>query len=132
MELLPTNLNRVANASLGGVTAVVFAVYAAEATWAVGAVPLCLALAVRGWRAGVRCEPGRLVVRGYLWTRRIERARITRVTDFPAVRWTTPGGGKRWTPVLAFVATPEEPAGSRTRKRDSAARLRTWATGRRR
>ncbi|HEY9369816.1 hypothetical protein [Streptomyces sp.] len=133
VELVPTVPNRIANTVLGGAPAVGFAVYAAQgAGWAAAVALAFLALAVRGWRAGVRCEPGRLVVRGYLWTRRIERSRITAVTDFPAVRWTARRGRPRWTPILVLVASPAETAGVYRRKQENTARLRRWATGRRR
>ncbi|MEV7276683.1 hypothetical protein [Streptomyces sp. NPDC093111] len=134
MRLLPTTLNRVANTIPGSAPAVGFAVHAAEtaAGWAAAAALASLVLAVRGWRLGVRCEPGHLVVSGYLRSRRIDRSRITGVTDFPAVRWTAPGGGKRWTPVLAFLGTSEETAGTYRRKRENVVRLRRWAGGRRR
>ncbi|GAA2804745.1 hypothetical protein [Streptomyces showdoensis] len=133
MRLLPTTPNRCANTIPGVAPAVLLAVHAAEsgAGWALAAALASLVFAVRGWRLGVRCEPGRLVVHGYLRTRRIDRSRITGVTDFPAVRWTAPGGRERWTPVLAFLGTSEETAGTRRRKRENVARLRRWAAGRR-
>ncbi|MFG3345012.1 hypothetical protein ACGF1Z_08085 [Streptomyces sp. NPDC048018] len=131
MELRPTTPNRIAHTALGGAPAVGLAVWAAEGSAVAAAAALAaLAVAVRGWRVGVRCEHDRLVVRGFLWTRRLDRARIGAVTAFPAVRWTSRRGGRRWTPVLAFLEAPEETAGARDRKRENLARLRRWATAR--
>ncbi|MFI8822859.1 hypothetical protein [Streptomyces sp. NPDC053431] len=125
MELLPTPLNRIAHTALGGAPAVAFVMAAVEGTrWAGAAALLFLPVAVRGWWVGVRCERDRLVVRGFLWTRRIERARIGAVTGFPAVRWTSRRGGRRWTPVLAFMGDESELGGSYARKRENVARLR--------
>ncbi|MEV5974815.1 hypothetical protein [Streptomyces sp. NPDC051921] len=132
MELLPTTPNRIANTVLGGAPAVGLAVPAAEGSGVAAAAALAfLVVAVRGWRVGVRCERDRLVVRGFLWTRRVDRARIGAVTGFPAVRWTSRRGGRRWTPVLALLdSAGEETAGSYARKRENLARLRRWAARR--
>ncbi|MGW5775244.1 hypothetical protein [Streptomyces sp. NPDC003863] len=127
---MPTSANRAANALPGLVPGAGFLVYGAEAgtagEWAaaLAAVLACGILAGRGYRAGVRCEAERLVVRGFVRTRVIPRAAVT---DFPAVRWTTPGGRRRWTPVTVFVETTEEKEGTRSRKRANTARLRRWA-----
>ncbi|GGY12417.1 hypothetical protein ACFY8X_08055 [Streptomyces tanashiensis] len=132
-ELAPTRANRVANALPGLAPGLGLLVYAAEAgapgerAAAVAAVLVCAVLAVRGYRAGVRCEAERLVVRGYVWTRVIPRAAVTGVTGLPAVRWTSAGGRRRWTPVTAFATVSGETGGVRSRKRHSAARLRRWA-----
>ncbi|MEU2236038.1 hypothetical protein [Streptomyces vietnamensis] len=130
---MPTPANRVANTALGVVLGLGCLAYGAEAgtagerTAAVVAVLVCAVLAVRGFRAGVRCEGERLVVRGYAWTRVIPRAAVTEVTDFPAVRWTSPGGRRRWTPVVAFAEVSGELDGARACKRSNTARLRRWA-----
>lgn len=132
-ELVPTLVNRLANTLPGLAPGAGLLVYgAADGTgWgrasAVAAALACLVLAVRGFRAGVRCEARRLVVRGFVRTRVIPRAAVTGVTDFPAVRWTTPGGRRRWTPVTAFVEASEEAGGTRSRKRSNTVRLRRWA-----
>ncbi|MFI8290774.1 hypothetical protein ACIGBL_16755 [Streptomyces sp. NPDC085614] len=135
MELRPTAVNRAANAGLGLVPGVLACVEGVRATGAAdrataGVIAaLCAVIAVRGYRVGVRCAAGRLTVRGWLWTRTIERDRITAVTGFPAVRWTAPSGRRRWTPVGAFVGNEGELAGVRRRKRDNRAALRRWAAG---
>ncbi|MER5205319.1 hypothetical protein [Streptomyces sp. NPDC002825] len=130
---MPTPVNRAANALPGLVPGVGSLVYGAGAgtagEWAVAlaAVLACATLAVRGYRAGVRCETERLVVRGFLWTRVIPRTAVTGVSGLPAVRWTTAGGRRRWTPVWAFAVVSEETGGTRSRKRSNTARLRRWA-----
>ncbi|KQX53230.1 MULTISPECIES: hypothetical protein [unclassified Streptomyces] len=135
MELVPTLVNRLANTGLGLAPGVGFAVYAVEAgaarqrAAAVAAVLACAIVAVRGFRAGVRCEAGRLVVRGFVWTRSIPRSSVTEVTPFPAVRWTTPGGRRRWTPLWAFTEPTEGTRGAQSRKRTNTTRLRRWAAG---
>jgi hypothetical protein len=63
---------------------------------------LGLYLAVRGYRQGAKYGPDGIEVRGLLRTRRIAKARITEITDFPAVRWTAASGRARWTPIFAF------------------------------
>ncbi|WP_369143896.1 hypothetical protein [Streptomyces sp. R44] len=134
--LLPTLANRVANTTLGLASALGCVQYGVEAGtgWqraaAMVALLGCGTLAVRGYRAGVRCEAERLVVRGYVWTRVIPRAAVTGVTDFPAVRWTSPRGRSRWTPVAVFSTLSGETAGVRARKRSNTARLRRWAARR--
>ncbi|MDX3071195.1 hypothetical protein [Streptomyces sp. MI02-7b] len=85
------------------------------------------ALAVRGYRLGVTHEHSRVVIRGYLRTRVIERARITQITDFPAVRWTAGNGRRRWTPLTALMTSPGEMAASRLRKERALKKLRAWA-----
>lgn len=82
-----------------------------DAEFAVACSPVVTAvgyLVVRAWRLGVRCEPDVLVVRGWLWSRRIPRSAIAEVprdpdgTPFaPGVSWRH-GGRRRWTPLTAF------------------------------
>ncbi|MEV4426589.1 hypothetical protein ACIGN6_34780 [Streptomyces sp. NPDC053792] len=134
VELVPVLVNRVANTVPGLAPCLGALAYGAEAgaAWqravAVAVVVVCGILAVRGFRAGVRCEPDRVVVRGYVRTRVIPRAVVTGVTALPAVRWTSPGGRPRWTPVTAFATVSGEPGGARSRKRSNAAALRRWAS----
>ncbi|MGW8359970.1 hypothetical protein ACWGK1_05270 [Streptomyces wedmorensis] len=135
-ELVPAPVNRVANTVPGLAAGLGCVAYGAgagtgwERAAAVAVLLGCAALALRGYRAGVRCEAERLVVRGYLWTRVIPRAAVTGVTDLPAVRWTSPGGRRRWTPVTAFAAASGEIGATRARKREGTARLRRWAARR--
>ncbi|MFD8209073.1 hypothetical protein ACFV2S_22090 [Streptomyces sp. NPDC059695] len=130
---MPTRVNRAAHTVLGLAPGAGLLGYGAEASTAperavaVAAFLACAGLAVRGYRAGVRCEAERLVVRGFLWSRVIPRAAVTGVTGFPAVRWTSPGGRRRWTPVAAFTTASGETSGARSRKRENTVRLRRWA-----
>jgi hypothetical protein len=63
---------------------------------------------VRAYRQGVWCDGNQITVRGLLWTRQIPKAWITNVTDFPAIRWRSPGTALRWTPVIAFWVSGQE------------------------
>lgn len=126
-------LNRLANSSLGAVPAVAAGAYASQAGSGFSRLAACFAvmgfaiLAVRGYRLGVTCERGRLSIRGYLRTRVIARECITEITDFPAVRWTARKGGKRWTPVTAFMTNPSELSTTRLHKARALRELRRWA-----
>ena len=132
MEQSLATQNRLANSGLGAVPAVVCSVYLAQANTAVAQLAASLAvigfavLAVRGYRLGVTYEHSRLIIRGYLRTRVIERGRITQITDFPAVRWTARNGRKRWTPVTAFMTSPGERPATRLRKDRAMRKLRQW------
>ncbi|GED89286.1 hypothetical protein TNCT6_63710 [Streptomyces sp. 6-11-2] len=133
MEQSTSTLNRLANSSLGVVPAVACTAYATQADTAVARLAAGLALigfavlAVRGYRLGVTCEHSRLVIRGYLRTRVIDRERITEITDFPAVRWTARNGRKRWTPLTAFMTSPGEISATRLHKDRVIGKLRRWA-----
>ncbi|MEU4496049.1 hypothetical protein AB0F96_22020 [Streptomyces sp. NPDC023998] len=133
MELLPWGVNRVANSALGVIPAVVALAYLAQAGDTLPRLVACLALigftviAVRGYRLGVRCEHGTLVVRGYVRTLVIARESITGITDFPAVRWTTPRGRERWTPITAFMTNANEGSASQLHKLRAVGKLRQWA-----
>ncbi|GGW14638.1 hypothetical protein GCM10018980_63810 [Streptomyces capoamus] len=133
MELAPLMPNRLANSVLGVGPAVGGVVYAVQADGMLARVAACLAvtgfvvLAVRGYRLGVTCLPTALVVRGYLRTRVIARESITGITDFPAVRWTTRGGRRRWTPLTALMTSAGEVSGMRVQKERALGQLRRWA-----
>jgi hypothetical protein len=126
-------LNRLANSSLGAVPAAAAVAYAAQASTGFSRLTACFAvigfviLAVRGYRLGVTCERGRLSIRGYLRTRVIPRGCITEITGFPAVRWTTRKGGKRWTPIMAFMTSPSEASTASLHKAHVTRKLRRWA-----
>lgn len=133
MELSPSMLNRLANSGLGAIPAVGGVAYATQASdgsprlaaWA--AVIGLVFITVRGYRLGVTCDNSKATIRGYLRTRVITREHITAVSDFPAIRWTTRTGRKRWTPITAFITSPSETAGSRLSKERIIAKLRRWA-----
>ena len=132
MEQSPSVLNRLADSCLGVVPGVGFIAYVVQADSGVARVGGGLAvvgfgvLAVRGYRLGVTCEHSRMVIRGYLRTRVIERQRILEITDFPAVRWTPRGGGKRWTPLTPFMTSSGEVAASRLSKERAVRKVRRW------
>ncbi|MGW1531046.1 hypothetical protein [Streptomyces aureus] len=131
---LPTR-NRLANAALGVVPAVAGVACALDAgSWpprlgAAAAVTGFAVLAVRGYRLGVTWDQRRLTVRGHLRTRVIHREQITEITDFPAVRWRTPEGRTRWTPLTDLVTASGEFAKTRHRKERSLKKLRGWLAG---
>jgi len=133
VELSPPMLNRLANSSLGAVPAAAAIAYVAQATTGFSRLTACFAvigfviLSVRGYRLGVTCERGRLSIRGYLRTRVIARECITEITDFPAVRWSAREGGKRWTPITAFMTSPSEASATRLHKVHVTRKLRRWA-----
>ena len=133
MELTPLTLNRLANSILGVGPAAGGIAYAVRADGVLPRLAACLAvigfavIAIRGYRLGVRCEQATLVVRGYLRTRVIARESITGITDFPAVRWTTHRGRKRWTPITAFMTSTGEIPATRLHKERALGKLRRWA-----
>lgn len=133
MDLSPSPLNRLGNSILGVVPAVVSIAYTAQADRGVLRLVGSLAmigfavLAVRGYRLGVTYELSRMIVRGYLRTRVIDRERISEITDFPAVRWAARNGRKRWTPLTAFMTSPGEFSATRLPKERAISRLRQWA-----
>lgn len=133
MELSPSPLNRLGNSSVGVIPAVAGIAYTAQADRGVLRLAASLAvigfgiLAVRGYRLSVTCEHSRLLVRGYLHTRVIDRQRISEITDFPAVRWTARNGRKRWTPLAAFMTSSDESSATRFHKERAIRRLRQWA-----
>lgn len=135
MELSPSALNRLANSGLGAALAVVGIAYAAQASTGIERLAACFAvigsavLAVRGYRLGVTCDHSRMVVRGLVRTRVIARERITEITDFPAVRWTTQAGRTHWTPITALMTSSREISATRLHKERAVKKLRRWAGG---
>ncbi|MFG3013269.1 hypothetical protein ACGFZB_22925 [Streptomyces cinerochromogenes] len=133
MELSPLTLNRLANSILGAGPAAGGVAYAVRADDVLSRLAACLAaigfavIAIRGYRLGVRCEHATLVIRGYLRTRVIARESITGITDFPAVRWTTHRGRKRWTPITAFMTSTGEISATRLHKERALGKLQRWA-----
>lgn len=132
MELSPPAVSRVANSSPGILGVLGSVAYGVEAGGVSGRVGAGLAglgfacLAVRGYRLGVSCESGRATVRGFFRSRVIPREAITEVTAFPALRWTSAGGRRHWTPVGALMIDNGEWAGIMRSKRAGIAKLRRW------
>ncbi|GGW51973.1 hypothetical protein GCM10010503_31150 [Streptomyces lucensis JCM 4490] len=133
MELAPSTLNRLANSVLGAAPAAGAIACAVQADGALSRLAACLGaigfavIAVRDYRLGVSCRRATLVIRGYLRTRVIPRESITGITDFPAVRWTTHRGRKRWTPITAFVTSTDEISATRLHKERALGKLQRWA-----
>ncbi|MFJ7962549.1 hypothetical protein [Streptomyces sp. NPDC096324] len=133
MERTLPSRNRLANSGLGVVPAIVGVAYAVQAEGGVQrllAIPAVLgfsALAVRGYRLAVTYDHSRITIRGYMRTRVIDRGAITGITDFPAVRWTSGNGRRRWTPLTVFVTSTGESSAARTHKERAIRRLRQWA-----
>jgi len=92
---------------------------------------LGLYLAVRGYRQGVEYGPAGIEVRGLLRTRRIDIARITEITDFPAVRWTATSGRARWTPIFAFFGLEQMAPFVERHNASCIERLQNWDDRRR-
>jgi hypothetical protein len=67
-------------------------------------VPLWLV--IRSFRAGVKCEEHRLLIRGWFWSRSIPRNQIVKVTDRKFVEWTSKQGSTRYSPLLMFWTWP--------------------------
>jgi hypothetical protein len=59
--------------------------------------------AIRSLFLRVRIEPDQVIIVGLWRTQRIPRSSIIEVTEFPSVRWRTPNGTIRKTPMLAFA-----------------------------
>ncbi|MCX5302765.1 hypothetical protein OG304_04770 [Streptomyces sp. NBC_00160] len=135
MELTPPAVSRVANSSLGMLGVLGSTTYGLEAGGVSGRVGAGLAvlgfawLAVRGYQLGVSCASGQVTVRGFFRTRVILREAITEVTAFPALRWTSAGGRRHWTPMSALMIADGEWAGISRSKRADIARLRRWVRG---
>lgn len=67
-------------------------------------VPLWLV--VRSFRAEVKCEDNRLLVRGWFWSRSIRKDQIVGVTSRKFVEWTSKRGKKRYSPLPMFWTWP--------------------------
>ena len=108
MDLKPLLVNRVLNAVgwLLIISLPIGALLESELSGKVlGAVlfgVLGVFLAVRGYRAGASYGADEIVIRGFIYSRRIPKVRITQITEFPAVRWTREDGKARWSPIFAF------------------------------
>jgi hypothetical protein len=96
-----------------------------------GSVLIGSYLAVRGYRAGVLLEPEAIVVRGFFRTRRIPKAQITGLTEFPAVRWKGADGKARWSPIVAFAEGGNTIPFVSRHNEASLERLRDWDDRRR-
>ncbi len=58
---------------------------------------------VRSFRLGVVIRGDHVVNSGLLWSRRIRTAQVTSISGFPALKWTSESGSRRWTPMVGFM-----------------------------
>jgi hypothetical protein len=93
-------------------------------------IGLCAAaavyLAVRAYRLGARYGPEEIEVRGFVLSRRIAKARITQITNFPAVRWQSEAGKARWTPIFSFYSLDRVATFVERHNEESIERLLEW------
>ena len=87
-------------------------------------------LAVRSYRMGVRYGPEGIEVHGLLLNRRIAKDQISKITNFPAVRWQSADGRSHWTPIFAFAGYGQL-AFSHRYNQFSILQLQTWNDERR-
>ena len=67
-------------------------------------------VAVRALRVGVQVTKKTVIYRGYMWTKRVARQQVRRVSTFPSLLWEAPYGRTRQTPMLCFSRTTRFPA----------------------
>ncbi len=131
MELFPSLAGRLALSGLFVILAIGSLVYEVHPKgiylFATAAPMIAFTiLAIRGFRIGVICKNSDVTIRGLLWTRTIPRASITEITDFPAVRWLTPDGRKRWTPIYVFRSNSRQLAKTMAMNECNIIKLRRW------
>lgn len=68
-----------------------------------------LFVSVRSLRVAVVVTDADVTYRGYLWSRRVPRGQVRRVTDFPCMVWDSGGGRSRWTPMPCFMQSSRSP-----------------------
>lgn len=132
VELRPLLITRLAS-MVPGVVLVGFGIEwwfaAAAVLHQVGAAVLAgvgVALSVRGYRLGVRCDSTTMTVRGLFWGRRIPRSSIRAITYFPAVRWSSRSGRIVWTPIIAFAEPWRVIPQVQMRNEEATDELRQW------
>src|SRR5436190_21898705 len=106
VRLSPTMHRKIVNALAAAVAAVGFVGVASWSTGPFVAVAaavsvLCAWMAVSAIRQCVILSSSTIIVRGWLWSRRVPRDAVTAITDWPAIRWSS-GDRDRWSPVHAF------------------------------
>lgn len=92
-----------------------------------GAVVVSIFLAFRVWRYSILLAPDRVVVRGFLRDRTVERSRVTEVTDFAWLVWTTPDSRRRLTPLAMLWVVPQTLPRYRNHAKLRLHRLQMWA-----
>ena len=73
----------------------------------VAVVAVSVFLAVRAWRYSISLTPDRIVVRGFLRDRTVERSLVTEVTDSAWLVWETPHAHRRLTPLATLWVVPQ-------------------------
>jgi hypothetical protein len=103
MELRPLAVTRIANMFPGVI--VLAAGLIADVPFGVRAALVVAAmwLIYRGYHLGVVLSEEAILIRGLLWSRSIAIDRVLKTTLFPGVRWRSPSGRARWSPILAFA-----------------------------
>jgi hypothetical protein len=104
---------------------------AGEVAGVAGCLVVGVCLAVRAYRAGVVLEPEAILVRGFFRSRRIPRAQVTEITEFPAVRWKRADGRARWSPIFVFLDELRTLPFIRRHNEASIQRLQAWNDRRR-
>jgi hypothetical protein len=66
-------------------------------------------LAIRGYRLSVEVTGGKVIVRGFLWSRTIPVDSVWMLTGYPALRWEDAKGRDHWTPLTALTTGPATP-----------------------
>jgi len=100
--LRPLLITRVVNAAVW-LTLIPVGLEAARLQSLAVSVPLAAWLGVRGYRVRVVLEESAVVVDGCFWSRRIPADVIAEISLFPAARWVSKRGRRRWTPISAFA-----------------------------
>ena len=102
----PKLASRVAHACLGAFVILVGVGWLTDRlpAW-VGAAFLLVGslVIVRSFRLAVVIQGDHVLNFGLLWTRRIRRSQVTSISGFPALKWTTESGTRRWTPMVGFM-----------------------------
>lgn len=83
-----------------------------------------LYVGVRSLRTGVVVTEADVMYRGYLWSRRVQRRQVRRVTDFPCLVWDSGSGRNRWTLMPCFTYSNRSPQSANLLNRRRVLQLR--------
>lgn len=127
LRLSPSLQRRAVTAAYATFAALLSAAIATRSSGAVqigaaSVVAICAWIAICAGRQAVLITDSNILVRGWLWSRRIPRHAVTGMTDWPAIRWSK-RGRDRWTPIHAFYQPGPLPKFAPA-DRDNLARLR--------
>ena len=59
-------------------------------------------IGIRNWRGAVFLTDDAIVIRGQLWSRRIERPAVVGVTEYSWLTWRATAGATRYSPLILF------------------------------